>query len=140
MAEDVSAYMRIAVTVYFTAALLAACVAVLSLCLNVFYNYNGKFVNAVVVSSDSSVNGMQSARYVSGAGSYGTICSSINSIDLVQIKWLNGTIENVYRYEEGIDNTIKLMTNYKNKRFQINVSDGHDIKQLKTVILTEVEQ
>lgn len=138
MDEDVSVSLRLSVTVWLTAALLGVTSGILVMSLQLLNNYNNKYVNATVAAADSGVNNLQSADVISGASAYAAVSKSINSIDKVYIVWSNGSTTVLYNYKTATDNTITLMTNYKNDEFELTVCTGELISSLKTVKLTEV--
>lgn len=140
MEDDVSAYMHIALMVWFTAALLAIVVGILATSVGLMHQFGDKFSNAVVIASDTSVKGLSSARTISGASAYASINSSINSIDIVYVVDKTGVSTCVYRHKGGLDNLTQLMTLKKNKTYRMSLTEGLDYRSMITVTLQEVDR
>lgn len=135
MQDEVSASMHIAIVVWCTGALLGVVCGVLIMSLNILRDYTDKYSDAIVSSTNASIVDAVKEEAQSGAIIYSRIESSINSIDAVKIEGKGY----IYKYNDpNCQNTMSLLTTYKNTTFRINIQNGDLVKSLKTVVLTEV--
>lgn len=113
MSEDVSAYMRTAVTVFCSSALCAAAVNVMVMSMNILDNYTNKYTFTLTTTAtgafaDLALNDRTVCPIV-----YCAVDQAIESVALVKLV-RNGTVETLYDYTGLTDNNLmKLLTVYR---------------------------
>ena len=134
MQDEFSTSMRVAVTVWATGAMLGVVCGILSMSLSLLRDYSGTYNDAVVASTSASILAATRDDPQPGAVLYSRVEESLNCVDAVKI---NSTY--IYKYnDKNCQNTICLLTTYKNKKFRVRVVEGVLNKSLWTIILEAV--
>ena len=123
MSEDVSAYMRTAVTVFCSAALCAAAVNIMVMSMGILQNYTSRYTFTLTSSATGAFSDLALNEYTACPIIYCAIDQAIDSIDSVTLEY-NGSEEVLYRYDTDDNNLMKLMTLYRTKmcKFRYNMS------------------
>lgn len=131
MTGEVSEHMRLSLTVWMTGALLSAVVGVAVFSLFVFNDYTGKYSDAMVQSTTSSIYELSRIQSVTCPQAYSALSASIDEVAAVTYQRSNGTTTVLYQYNDASkDNLISLMTGsmtIKNVRVSIETkpATGH---------------
>ena len=141
MDGEVGESFRISLVVWMTGAFLAVIVGVVTFTLLVYNRQTGKYADAMIAASESSVYELVTQPFVSGPTCYANISASIGQVNTVYVKY-DGQSANtkVYDYNTSYDNTISLMTGKNATRnFRVEIQN-HSHSTLIDVYLTEVKR
>lgn len=143
MNDTVSEHMRISLTIWAAAMLLAVVVCVATFCLLVFDNYTGKYSDAMVSATSSSIYDLAKQRSVTCPQCYSSITASINLIDTVELRLTGQAAKVVYDFKtaDDGDNLMTLMTGPTSiKNVRMSITQSTDSPGMINIVLEEVHR
>lgn len=140
MSEDMSTSMRIAVTVYLTASMLAIVVGILGSSIRTLNGFTDKYNVAVNGAAGETINNIGGRETLSGALVYSKIMEALNTIDRVDVKGETGVWDTIYTLGDNETDLLTFMAENKNKKYSLRTVRGEYINTMTTVKLEEVKK
>lgn len=140
MTDEVGQHFRISITVWMIGALIAVVVGVSLFSFNIFNRYTGKYSDAMVGATTSSIYQLARQSSVTCPAVYASVTASIAEIDEVVFIKENGSVEVIYDFmQSDSDKLISLMTGGNvNKNVRVEITQSFNSPNMIVVKLTEV--
>lgn len=138
MTEEVSENMRVAVTVYFTAALLAVVVTLLVSGIHIMNNFTDTYSTQFNAAATGTIYDLQRAKKVGCPVAFKAVTEGLSNVNKVTFKRLDGSTEILYQLKPVKDDLDVLTTKYDKVMCRVYLSDGPN--GLLNVTLEEVDE